>query len=288
MHSKNKKKLRKFSKKGGKTYKGNKMFSKEFKEQPIIIQWDHDTDFQGFKDTLTDRLNQIYDTSVVNVILKKYPNAKDAQDLSEFTDGKFFFNYASDPIKKKEKENDQIIKGKCNEPSYPGNTDSTVDLEEIINTINRYIDITGIDSIKFFIGGIDDSIIASEPCIKIYALSEGQTIEQQMWLGYFPLNIPADISHSDDIHSKKLYKFLKDLYSIVFSQKGTQIKWKVQNNICCTCFPIFEYLTNVLNFEYNRSSKGQGCGDCTGICKSFALSCLRPELIQNYNKLPEI
>jgi hypothetical protein len=279
MRSKTKKKIRKCSKKGGKTYTGNKMFS----IMKIPIDWDDDNDFEGFKNKFTKIVDNILPNGATEVKFKSSNNSKDdANNLSEFTDDKFYFTNADNKIKTHE----PILIGNCSDPYYPGQVNTDINLEEIIAKINEYTQLDNIHLIELYIGGSIGGSAPSDPCIRIYAKSIDKIIHESVWYGIFPLNIPSDISTSQDLYTMKLYKFLKDLSSIVLSEKGQTIHWKVSNNICCVCFPIFEYLKNFLDFEYERL-EGQGCGWCKDLCESFGTTCVRPALIKNYKKLPK-
>jgi hypothetical protein len=277
---KNKKKIRKFSKKGGKKYTGFKMFQTS---TPFIIDWDDDNDFEGFKKKFTEDLDEKLSKGATEVTFKVMHNSPDnANNLSEFINDKFYFTNADNKIKTHE----PILIGNCAMPHYPGSHKKNINLTEIIEKIKEYTQLHNINSIELYIGGSESGSAPSEPCIRIYAYSILEIIGESIWYDEFPLNIPADISSSEDPYTKKLYKFLKDLSSIVLSEKGEGIKWKVTNNICCTCFPIFEFLKYYLNFEYKRLP-GQGCGWCKDLCEYFGTTCVRPELIRAYNKLPK-
>ena len=159
-------------------------------------------------------------------------------------------------------------------PKYPGSHRTEINLNEVIDKIKEYIQLDNINSIELFIGEYNDTL---RPCAKILAYSNmhRESIATHIWMNEFPLNIPSILTTSKDPQIQNLNKFLKDLSSIVLSEKGQTIRWKVINNICCTCFPIFEYLTTKLKFEYIRY-EGQGCGWCKGKCEKFARTCILP------------
>jgi hypothetical protein len=277
---------RKLSKKGGKRYTGKRMFKEN---KPLNMEWDDDNDFEGFKKGFTELLDQLLPNGATEVkfMVRKGQTFVNAQNLNDFTNDTFQFTLRDNPAKQEQNIKDAILIGNCSDPKYPGNYYSDINLNKVIDKIKEYIQLDNINSIELFIGGFKDISDASYPCIKIFPYLNTQNESSGYVLyGNFPLNIPDDISTSEDPEIQNLYKFLKDLSSIVLSKKGREIKWTVTNNICCTCFPIFEYLKNVLNFEYVRN-EGQGCTFCIDDCRAFGTTCVRPKLIKDYKKLPK-
>jgi hypothetical protein len=282
MRSKTKKKIRKNSIKkqyrGGEIYKfKDSKFRQNERYYYVDIDDINDYNLESFKDkiiqVLEDRYGLEYNIENFIIINEK---GKKINDLSELTSLFYINGNRVDPRYSSSKLREQAqawISGNCSQPSYPGNYKTSINLDEVIDKINEYIIMDNIYSIVFFIGSETISKDFGPPCfiIKAYFTDFPSPIIKK-WYGEFPLNIHLGSMHNED--SDKLNRFLIKLDELV-SVKGTQIKWKVINNICCTCFPIFEYLTTKLKFEYIRN-EGQGCGWCKEKCETFARTCIRP------------
>ena len=157
-----------------------------------------------------------------------------------------------------------MARGDCSDPSYPGPSSdehSSKVLEEIIIKLNEFLknkllmDGTLLEgelkNITFFIGA--RSKIGLWGGIRLYANVDSSEEENNKIIfeaHHIPLNIPINEEDNSDIN---MLQFLNRLKKI--KTEHSDIKFKVVNSICNTCFPIFDYMKNILGFEYMRTIK---------------------------------
>ena len=153
--------------------------------------------------------------------------------------------------------------GDCSDPTYPGSRSEDKDkelLNNIIEKLQTFISnktlsnnkiVEKIESITFFIGNKSRDVGSSG--IWLYAnlpvSSEG---DDDKIIFYSHKFIPLDISFDSYPGEKHMLQFLNKLKKI--KEANTDITFKIINSICNTCFPIFDYLKNILGFEYKRTT----------------------------------